>query len=128
MGQKPQGQSKGNGENSNIFVSSKCRCGCVIKVSDGPKGASKRIYLGCLSETEATETQISILQSASYALRHSKTTTIGKTRIADHVIVSMVCAQIFFQNLTMTSVSRCVHIYVCMYLCHIPTQLIFPFG
>jgi len=124
MGQKTQSQNKGNGENSNFLVNSKCGCGCVIKVSDGPKGASKRIYLGCLSETEATATQTSILQAASYALRRSKTTQqIGKTRIADHVIVSMVCAQIFSQNLTMTSVSQCVHICVCMFLRHIPTQL-----
>ena len=97
MGQKTQGQNKGNGENSNFVGDSKCVCGCVIKVSNGPKGASKRIYLGCLSETEATETQTSILQAASYSLLHSK--TIGKTPIADHVIVSMVCAQIFSQNL-----------------------------
>ena len=121
MGQKTQGQNNGNGENSNFLVNSKYGCGCVIKVSDSPKGASKRIYLGCLSETEATETQTSILQAASYALRCSK--TIEKTRIADHVIVSMVCAQIFSQNLTMTSVSQCVHICVYMYLCHITTQL-----
>ena len=93
MGQKTQGQNKGNGENSNFVGDSKCGCGCVIKVSDGPKGASKRIYLGCLSETEATETRTSILQAASYALQNIK--TIGKTPIADHVIVSMVCAQIF---------------------------------
>ena len=93
MGQKTQGQNNGNGENSNFLVNSKYGCGCVIKVSDSPKGASKRIYLGCLSETEATETRTSILQAASYALQNIK--TIGKTPIADHVIVSMVCAQIF---------------------------------
>jgi len=80
------------------------KCGCIIKVRDGPNGASNRIYIGCRSEKAATDTQTSILKYAISALRNIE--TIGKTEIADHVIMCMVC---FSQNLTMTSDSKCVN-------------------
>ena len=65
---------------------------------------SNRIYIGCRSEKAATDTQTSILKYAITALRNIE--TIGKTEIAGHVIMCMVC---FSQNLTMTSDSKCVN-------------------
>ena len=87
------------------------KCGCVFKVSNGPKGESKNIYIGCPTKSAVTVTRTSILESASYYLKNCK--SIGKSQNEERII-STVCAQIFSENVIMRSINV-VYICVCQY-------------
>ena len=78
-----EGQNKGKGLGNGPHEEqhqqhAKYGCGCVIKVSDGPKGAIKRIYVGCPSKQAATETKTSILEAAAYISQNLKTSLSKK--------------------------------------------------
>jgi ankyrin repeat protein len=85
--QQTEGQDEGNDQNVQQYQQhSKYECGCVFKVSDGPKGAIKRIYIGCPSERAATDTQASILEAAAHISRNLK--TIAEFPSLDHAVVT----------------------------------------
>jgi hypothetical protein len=84
-----EGKNKGKGLHEEQHQQhAKYRCGCVIKVSDGPKGAIKRIYVGCPSKKAATDTRTSMLEAAACISQNLK--TISKAPSLDCVIFPVV--------------------------------------
>jgi hypothetical protein len=117
-----EGQNKGKGLGNGPHEEqhqqhAKYGCGCVIKVSDGPKGAIKRIYVGCPSKKAATDTRNSILEAAAYISQNLKTIS----KVPTGLCYFSCGIAIILQRLSNMQYTKTYRIF--LYLCPFPTLI-----